>query len=187
MLILVVITCGVFLVSLILYILDKGPVVNKYFFYSSIIVLILSVLLLLNEAQTRKKFQIIEDWPRTEAEIIKEKVAGHRAVLPEVTYRYIVKGNEYNGKSNLGIPAFGSRNKRTLTARIALKDLPVGSKVIVAYNPENPEISTTEFHLPWNYYTKLSLGGILYASALMILLFRLPAKRSKKIHEAKTG
>ena len=174
MLILVVITCGVFLVSLILYILDKGPVVNKYFFYSSIIVLILSVLLLLNEAQTRKKFQIIEDWPRTEAEIIKEKVAG-------------VKGNEYNGKSNLGIPAFGSRNKRTLTARIALKDLPVGSKVIVAYNPENPEISTTEFHLPWNYYTKLSLGVILYASALMILLFRLPAKRSKKIHEAKTG
>ncbi|MEJ2052775.1 MAG: hypothetical protein P8X42_02555 [Calditrichaceae bacterium] len=51
--------------------------------------------------------------------------------------------------------------------------------MLIACNPENPSVSTTQFHPPWNFYGKISFGSFLYASGLLILLFRLTTKRNK--------
>ncbi|MEJ2545287.1 MAG: DUF3592 domain-containing protein [Calditrichaceae bacterium] len=174
MYILFALTGFVVILYLIVLFIGKIPGINNYFFIAAIAILIISIYLILNQDKTRDHYKQLDTWPHTEATIIEEKVAGNRAVLPEVTYEYTVADSIYHGKSNLGVPAFGGRNKRTLTARIALKDLPVGSKLIVAYNPENPVISTTQINPPWNHYMKLGFGGLLYIFALLVLLFKIP-------------
>lgn len=178
-LVLLSVSGSVIIIFLIVLSLKKIPTVNKYFFYISIILLFAGVFLVLNEKSTESYYDKIADWPRTKAEIIAKRITGERAVLPEVTYRYSVDGKTYKGKSNLGVPAFGGRNKRTLTAQIALKDEPVGSKLLIAYNPDHPSVSTTQFHPPWNYYGKIGFGAFIYAGALLIILFRLSGKRNK--------
>ena len=139
----------------------------------------MSIILISIEIDTQNRFTKINKWPRLKAQIISKEISGDRAVLSEVTYQYVVNGYIHIGKSNLGIPAFGERSKRTLTAQVALKDLPIGSPLIIAYNPANPKISTTQFHPPWNHYGKIGFGSFLYACALMIILFRIPWKRDK--------
>ena len=181
MYILLALTGFTVIVYLIVLFIRKIPGINNYFFIAVIAIFIISVYLILHQDKIRDYYKQIDTWPHTEAVIISEKVAGNRAVLPEVTYEYSVADSIYYGKSNLGIPAFGGRNKRTLTARIALKDLPIGSKLLVAYNPENPEISTTQINPPWNHYMKLGFGGLLYIFALLILLFKIPYQQKNKL------
>ena len=179
MLILGAVTCCIFIIYVIVVIAKKNPHVNEYFFYSAIVIFLIAIILVSIEIDTQNQFAEINKWPRLEAQIIAKEISGNRAVLPEVTYQYVVGGYIYIGKSNLGIPAFGGRNKRTLTAQVALKDLPLGSSLIIAYNPANPKISTTQLHPPWNHYGKIGFGAFLYAFALMVLLFKIPLKRNK--------
>ncbi len=178
MYILIVLTGCVIIVYLISLFTRKRISVNRYMFYISMVLSPIAIYIVVNEGKTQKYYAEIKVWPRTEATIIEEKISGNRAVLPEVTYKYLVADCTYLGKSNLGIPAFGGRNKRILTAQIALDDLSIGSKFIVAYNPANPAISTTQFHPPWNHYGKLGFGGLIYAFALLILLFKIPINKS---------
>ena len=180
MFILIALTDFVCIIYLFVLFTGKLPAVNKYFLYSAIVILPAAVYIVLNAGVTQKYFAEINAWPRTEAQIIEKKISGNRAVLPEVVYKYIVADSTYLGKSNLGIPAFGGRNKRILTARIALNDLPIGAKLIVAYNSVNPHVSTTQFHPPWSHYGKLGFGGFLYAFSLLIILFKIPLNRKIK-------
>ena len=185
MYILISLAVFVFIIYLIVLFTGHAPDVNKYFFISAIVIFAISVYIILSQDKVYNYYRQMYTWPHTHASIIEEKVAGNRAVLPEVTYEYSVGDSIYHGKSNLGIPAFGGRNKRTITAQIALKDLPVGSKLIVAYNPTDPAISTTQLHPPWNYYMKLGFGGFLYIGALLILLFKFPIyKKYKSVAES---
>ena len=179
MCILIELTGCVFIVYLIVLFTRKRISVNRYVFYISIVLLPVAIYIVINEGKTQKYYAEINAWPRTEAIIIEKKISGNRAVLPEVTYKYFVADSTYLGKSNLGIPAFGGRNKRTLTARIALNELPIGSKLIVAYNPANPAVATTQLHPPWNHYGKLGFAGLIYTFALLILLFKIPINTSK--------
>ena len=159
--------------------LKKIPNVNNYFLYVSIILLFAGVFLVLIEKSAKTYYDKISDWPRTEAEIIAKQITGERAVLPEVIYQYSVDGKTYKGRSDLGVPGFGGRNKRTLTAQTALKNEHIGARLLIAYNPDHPSVSTTQFHPPWNYYGKIGFGAFIYAGALMIILFRLSGKRNK--------
>ena len=168
---------GAVLVFLILYFLEKIPVVNRSFLIASVIGLTAGIILVLCETGTGNYYKSVKSWPRIDAQIIKSEVEGKRAVLPEIFYNYTVKGEKYQGKSDLATPGFGSRNKRILTARTIVAGHPEGSVITIAYNPQNPAESTTQLHPPWNYYGKTGFGLFLILCSAQIIFLRLPVKR----------
>ncbi len=130
---------------------------------------LVAVLTLMSAYASFTDYQSKKDWPLIKATVVHTAIVGKRAVLPEITYQYQVNGRVFTGKSDLQTPPFGHRNKRTLTAQAIVKEHPVGSTLLVAYNPQNPAQSTTGFRLPWNFYMKLSFAISLFLVAAYLL------------------
>ena len=59
------------------------------------------------------------------------------AILLLITYQYQVAEQSFIRKTDLQALPFGLRNKRDITARAIVRERPVGSKLKIAYNPEN--------------------------------------------------
>jgi len=91
---------------------------------------------------------------------------------------YKIDNKEYFGRTDLATPPFGSRNKRTLTAREIIREHNVGDSLIVAYNPKDVSISTTQLHPPWNHYGKIGFAVFLLAIGFLLSGFFLLRKPS---------
>lgn len=166
----------VLFVYIILLMLKKVPKINKLILLIAIISLPLGSIIVWYESAKNSFYQQIKQWPRLEARVINATLAGKRAVQPVVFYEYKVGDSTYTGETDLGTPPFGARNKRTLTAQVVLEEHPVGSMLTIAFNPDRPEQSVTQFHPPWHYYGRLAFGSTLFGLALLLLLFKLPLR-----------
>lgn len=173
----------VLIIFLITLLFKKIPKIHPYALYVAVPVLILGGLLVLNEQNRFNDYQEIREWSNSQATIIETRITGSRAVLPEVTYKYRVKDNTYTGKTNLGVPPFGGRNKRTLTAQTVLEKYPQGKKITIKYNPKNPAQSLAEYKPPWNLFMKMGFGLTLFVVSLFIILAHITGKlRKSELH-----
>jgi hypothetical protein len=166
----------VLFVYLILLMFKKIPRINKVILLIAIISLHLGVVIVWYESGKHALYEQIKQWPRLDARVVDIKLEGKRAVQPILFYEYKVGDSTYMGETDLGTPPFGARNKRTLTAQVVLEENPVGSALTIAYNPEKPVQSVTQFHPPWHYYGRLAFGSTLFGLSLLLLLFKLPLR-----------
>jgi hypothetical protein len=113
---------------------------------------------------------IRQSWPVKSATIVETNIVGDRAYNPQLKCKYRVEENSYTLITDLNTPGFGRKRSRRQTAEIILKDFPVGSEVLIRYNPENPGEAFIRTGPYWSDYMKLSLGVLLFAIGLYVLL-----------------
>ena len=107
-----------------------------------------------------------QTWPVKLATIVETSIVGDRAYNPQLKCKYDVEGRGYTLTTDLNTPGFGRKRSRQQTARIILKDYPVGSEVRIHYNPQNPGDAFIRTGPYWSDYMKLAIGVLLFAIGL---------------------
>lgn len=101
------------------------------------------------------------EWPATTAQVV-EVSQGHDATQnstpAEIRYEYQVDGTTYQG-----------------TYRQESTDVAAGSSLPIRYNPDDPEVSTTNLQLDLGFLIQTSLFGV-----LAIICFYGPAVYNKR-------
>lgn len=112
----------------------------------------------------------VRRWPITEAFILQTGVRqtgsddAARVHYPQVKYRYTVGGKEYAGNTiSHGMTAGGGRGH----AEKVIARYPVGSRIPVRYNPENPQQAALEARFSWMGWVLLVLGLLFVVIALI--------------------
>jgi hypothetical protein len=102
-----------------------------------------------------------QSWPLINANVVSTSIIGERAYSPQLSCNYLVEGKEYTLITDLKTPGFGRKKTRRQTSEIILNDYPIGSKVQIRYNPENPGESFIRTGPYWSDYMKISLSVLL--------------------------
>ena len=110
-------------------------------------------------------------WPTAQGQIIKSEVTrsrdgeGHDSYSPEVTYTYLAKKRAYKSYAI----KFGenSYDNKSMSEKIAAA-YPVGKKVSVYYNPEDPDNSVLEQGVTIGSYIVLGIGVLFVAIGLFV-------------------
>jgi len=142
----------------------------------STILILSGVVLSVSQEKDVQYYNEMKQWPTVMAKVSGTRITGKFAVLPEISYTYMIGDSIYTGTTNLDIPGFGNRKKRDQTARIILQDYVEGTDVEIIYNPHDPSQSHLRRSPPWNVYGRLGFGIFLFAGGSFILLFRLIQK-----------
>lgn len=88
---------------------------------------------------------------------------------PAVQYEYFVNGARYQAdRLHLGPRILSSE---TSDAEQALKRYPVGSQVVVWYNPVNPTESALHVRAGWGVWTEWAISGLLFLLTLALTVF----------------
>ena len=114
-----------------------------------------------------------QSWPVKSAIIVETNIVGDRAYNPQLKCKYDVEGKDYTLMTDLNTPGFGRKRSRQQTARIILKDYPVGSEVRIHYNPKKPEEAFIRTGPYWSDYMKLALGVLLFSIGLYGIIMRI--------------
>ena len=103
-------------------------------------------------------------WPSVEGEVVESRPGEGSELLPRIVFRYVVDGREYRSPYRLpeGAHPF-SDYSRTLLERY-----PVGRRVAVHYDPEDPARATLE--PPRVDWLPLALGLAVALGAILALL-----------------
>jgi len=126
-------------------------------------------------------------WPTTSGLVLKSKVSSHRSnnsssstYSAKVSYQYQVEGKKFESEMVWFGGDVSTSNKSMV--RETVKKYPVDQKVIVHYNPEDPEIAVLEpgvFKTTYFYY----LFGWLFLGVGILMtgypLFRSLFRRAK--------
>ena len=116
-------------------------------------------------------------FPHTTGIVIKSDIVGsERAYHPEIIYQYTVGSVIYTDSSNLNSPMFGNKRKQYDVAKVTTEEYPVGKKLEVLYNPNDPSDSDLHIAPAWNVYGQIGFGMTLIILSLFGLL--LPRKKS---------
>jgi hypothetical protein len=132
--------------------------------------LIIGIFLTTYSSKEISKALVRKSWPEVQAKVVEKNIAGKRAFNPQITCQYEIHGKDYMLITDLNTPGFGRKRSRRQTAEIILKDYPVGSEVRITYNPENPEEAYIRTGPFWSDYMQLSLGILILAPALYVIL-----------------
>jgi hypothetical protein len=119
-------------------------------------------------------------WPTTEATVTQTEITGERAFNPEIICRYEIDGQVYLLASDLHTPAFGRKRTRKQTAEIILREYPLGSHVLIHYNPDQPDQAYIKTGPFWNNYVILMFGLLMLTGGFTGLLNRLWSAESAK-------
>ena len=111
-----------------------------------------------------------QSWPAQMARVVKTNIIGERAYSPQLSCEYMVEGNAYTLTTDLKTPGFGRKKTRRQTSEIILDGYPVGSKVRIRYNPDNPKEAYIRTGPYWSDYMKISLGVLLSVLGLYGLI-----------------
>ena len=109
-------------------------------------------------------------WPSVTGIVVVSKVVGERAFHPHVEYEYAVDGVTYHDSTTLDLPSFGGRRSKYDAAEYVAGQYPVGKKVKVHYNPQDPADSKLRVFPSWAVYGKMSLGILLAAFGVFATL-----------------
>jgi hypothetical protein len=142
-----------------------GDILFGLFFILSF--LIFGVFLIWSAISRQKRINRSRSWPNTMGMVVaaKNKVSfgtkGGRSYRPEVTYRYSVIGIEYQQTISINSTIIKDNVEEFL------KNLTIGAKLKISYNPDNPKDCVSEYDevgVPW-----LGIGAIAFG-VLMIFV-----------------
>jgi hypothetical protein len=106
-----------------------------------------------------------QQWPSVEGQI-EESFTDDKELFPRVTYSYAIKDRPY--KRSMEFP--GDVTPSQEFARSYLEKYPVGRRVTVYYNPENPDVTTLEPGVGKGDWLVLAIGlGMLIFGVLLFL------------------
>lgn len=108
-------------------------------------------------------------WPSVEGTVITSRVAGERALHPEIVYEYSVAGSTFRDSTGFDTPSFGGKSVKQDVAEAIVAKFPSGSRVAVHYNPEMPSQSLLRLSPDWSLYGKIGLGGVLFGLGLFLI------------------
>ncbi len=120
-----------------------------------------------------------QKWLSVEGEVVSSEVIGDRAFHPDIRYRYCVSNQEYLGSTDLNTPPFGGKRNRLETAESIVGDFPVGKKIKVYYDPENPSISMLRIGIKYGIYIQLAAGILLLNAGLFGIMLNIPGKSNR--------
>lgn len=146
----------------------------------SVIVFIIDLLFVLWQDSNINNELDKRSWFTVEGDIIESKIVGEKALRTEVKYQYKTNDTTFYGISDYNIPGFGSKNYRRKNARIIKNENPVGRKIRVYFNPQNPEISTLRYGPYWSNYMIIGFGSVLLLIGMFIIEWQLFTKIKKK-------
>ncbi len=110
-----------------------------------------------------------QQWPSIRGTVDTSFIGGTRAFHPLIRYSYRIGTKRYTRETNLETPGFGGRKSRQQTARNIIRVYTPGKKIIVYYNPREPEQSTLVRNIPWHIFIKIGLGYLLFGLGLCLL------------------
>lgn len=119
--------------------------------------------LIVTQAEDLVRAHLRFRWPSVQGVVTVSKVAGERAFHPHIEYEYSVGGRTYRDSTTLDLPSFGGRRSKYDAAEFVASQYPVGRKVTVHYNPQNPSESNLRVFPSWAVYGKMSVGILLSA------------------------
>jgi hypothetical protein len=108
------------------------------------------------------------NWPVTDGTVTAAHVAGIRALRPEISYQYEIRGQIYSTRTDLNTPGFGNRRYRRGTAERILNEYPPGSHIRVHYNPIHPDISLICPGPFWSDFMQFGLALILVTAGIIL-------------------
>jgi hypothetical protein len=105
-------------------------------------------------------------WPKAEGIITQSFMDWdrHRRQYANIKYSFTVNGQKITGFQI-------SAKEMNKSNEDLLKEYPVGKKVIVFYDPENPENSLLEPGYSWQSYQALVIGIVILIVAIVVALF----------------
>lgn len=136
--------------------------------------------------RTRQRLQASAGWPTTEGEVVETQIRREESATgedddtmvrfyPEIRYTYRVLGQTYTGtRLSFGGPA-GYLNRAEAAA--VLNRYPVGGRVMVYYNPANPQEAVLERRAE-GVGCNFVVGAAFFLLGLVLLLVGLLALRS---------
>ena len=121
-----------------------------------------------------------KNWPSTIGTVVESRVIGptgrrNPSYSPEWKYEFYVKSVSYSSTRNAFGVFKGFRKKNN--AELELNRHPVGSKVKVIYNPDNPSHAALQLSSSGSlYWMLIFVGGLCTLTGVMILtvLFKSP-------------
>ncbi|PWB76240.1 hypothetical protein C3F09_00760 [candidate division GN15 bacterium] len=135
----------------------------------------LGVWLVLDQANELTTWGAITRWPSVDGVILTSRVAGDRAIHPEIVYQYTVADTTYRDSTGFDTPSFGGKSVKEDESEAIVAMFPSGAKVRVHYDPQAPARSRLRVSPDWSIYGKIGLGGVL----LGLGFFLIVAARSK--------
>ncbi len=129
------------------------------------------------ESESINGYLEMRSWPAVNGTIRTSTVVEERAFRPEVTYEFHVNGSDYSRTTDLQMPPFGGRTSKMDAAQKLSGMYPDNSRVVVYYNPENPNNSRIKIGVPVENYLKLSFSFFLLCGGLVFLLCSYPRKK----------
>jgi Protein of unknown function (DUF3592) len=171
--------CSFMIVIVVFLFTSKKLKVYKFGFLSLMIatgILIIGIFLIVYSSNEISKEFLRHTWPAVKAKVASAKIVGEKAYRPQLSCKYDVGGKGYILITDLNTPGFGRKQSRYQTAEIILKDYPIGSEVLIKYNPENPAEAYIRTGPYWSDYMQLSLGLFLFSPGLYVLLAKLLLK-----------
>jgi len=123
---------------------SDSPVIYLIVLWPLLFAAIWAIWNMMRDSRKEKKALRSTDWPEVQGKVQSSKIVwGHY----EVTYEYAVNTKSYSGSYEINLsPAVPDRFARGATKMLAeakqdLADFPVGSSVIVKFNPMDPQQS----------------------------------------------
>jgi hypothetical protein len=120
----------------------------------------------------------VAGWPVVEGTVIESRVAGQRALHPEIVYEYSINGIRYRDTTSFDTPSFGGRNIKADEAEAISNMYAAGTQVAVHYDPANHSVSLIRTSPDWSVYGKLGLSGALFGFGLFLAASALRLSRN---------
>lgn len=119
------------------------------------------------------KARIISNWKKAEGTVLSSRIAGERAIHPEIEYKYRVDGIEYEGQTNLNAPGFGTRANRRDQATKLVAQYPPGMDLVVYFDPAIPGKSVLRPYPVWSAYTRVGTGFLIFVFSGLFIGYKL--------------
>lgn len=132
--------------------------------------LILGTLLIFHSSNEISQELLRHSWPTIKATVIDTHIVGEKAYRPQISCQYEVGGKAFTLITDLNTPGFGRKYSRHQTAEIIIHDYPLGSNVVIRYNPQNPAEAYIRTGPYWSDYTQFSLGLFIFIPGLYVIL-----------------
>lgn len=129
-------------------------------------IVLLGLFLIVSGLFLRRMNAKAASWRSTEGEITESAVVVDRhdgSSNAEIRYRYVVNGNTFSS----GQFSFGVRENAPATEQRLVAAFPVGHKVKVYYDPQNPSIAVIERRSSSRWAIFVTVGAVFVAVGLL--------------------